>query len=81
MQDKGHTFDDLEWMSMPYRVHFFNYTSGNGGVEIWGLTAAILIRTATVVLGKSATFGEFHPSAPEYRSVLAEVVRRKLLVV
>ena len=80
-QEENHKFDDLEWMSMPYRVHFFDYTTSNSNVRIWGLTAAILIRTASVVLGKSATFGEFHPAAPEYGTVLAELVKKRLLVV
>ncbi|CAI5518783.1 unnamed protein product [Closterium sp. Naga37s-1] len=154
LQSEHHRHEDHEWLGLPYRVHFFEYTAppppphplpnlssaphaplasattstsqpfvthtppqpsmaaspavltGQGssavrrelqeGAEeeqagarvgaaegdhftIWGLTAAILVRVSCVVFGRSAPFGEFHPDAPNYATVLADLAKRQFL--
>ena len=62
--------------------------SGGGGGSagarrefvIWGLTASILVRVACVVYGRRAPFGEFHPEAPNYPTVLADLAKRRLFL-
>eukprot|EP00850_Spirogloea_muscicola_P021667 SM000257S08651 [mRNA] locus=s257:20337:21691:- [translate_table: standard] len=108
-----HHHDDLEWLGMPYRVHFFQHvvevphalaspaamaaagtpadmgssealatvadagdSSKEVAVTIWGLTAAILIRTAAVVFKQPPAFSERHPAAPDYPAAVADLVRR-----
>ena len=56
--------------------------SDGSGAEfvIWGLTASILVRVACVVYGRRAPFGEFHPEAPNYPTVLADLAKRRLFL-
>ncbi|KAJ4813552.1 Nudix hydrolase 15 [Rhynchospora pubera] len=53
--------DDQEWQGMKYILHFFNYTKDDTKYLIWGLTAGILIRAASVVHQRSPSFQEQHP--------------------
>jgi len=54
--DERHRFDDYAWpnATRAIRVHYFDYQ----GKVIWGLTAAILIRVASVVYGREPAFQE-----------------------
>eukprot|EP00850_Spirogloea_muscicola_P023489 SM000361S13808 [mRNA] locus=s361:1328:2458:- [translate_table: standard] len=113
LEAERHRHDDLEWLGMPYRVHFFEHVvevpptladpaamaaagtpadmgssaalatmadAGDSGTEvavtIWGLTAAILIRTAAVVFKQPPAFSERHPAAPDYSAAVADLVLR-----
>lgn len=79
LESDGHRCEDLEWLGMPYRVHHFRYFVDGREHDIWGLTAAILIRTASVVFDNSPSFGEFHPNAPSYDAVLSDLAGRHLI--
>jgi hypothetical protein len=47
---------------------------------IWGLTASILVRVASIVFNRKPAFEEFHPTIPTYREILVEMLKRNLLV-
>lgn len=48
-------------MGCKYLVHFFDYETENKKFVIWGLTAGILIRAASIVLQSSPSFLEQNP--------------------
>ncbi|KAH8511762.1 hypothetical protein H0E87_009082 [Populus deltoides] len=51
-----------EWMGDKFLRHFFDYQSGEKGFIIWALTAAILIRVATLVYQRPPAFLERRPT-------------------
>ncbi|KAK9828939.1 hypothetical protein WJX72_002932 [[Myrmecia] bisecta] len=53
----SHTYKDVEWESMPYRLHYFQHEA----FVVWGLTAAILIQVAQKALGRAPEFAENIP--------------------
>eukprot|EP00271_Cylindrocystis_brebissonii_P018575 TRINITY_DN5348_c0_g1_i1.p1 TRINITY_DN5348_c0_g1~~TRINITY_DN5348_c0_g1_i1.p1 ORF type:complete len:402 (-),score=54.69 TRINITY_DN5348_c0_g1_i1:312-1517(-) len=80
-EQSSHRITDTSWMDLPYRIHHFDYDSedGQGRFNVWGLTAAMLIRTASVVFRRKPEFGEFHPDAPSYEEVMKQLAMRRLL--
>lgn len=49
-------------MDIQYRVHYFDYDAPDGKkYTIWGLTASILIRAASIILQRQPDFPEFWP--------------------
>lgn len=61
MQDENRRVEEREWMGCNYLVHFFDYETENKKYVIWGLTAGILIRAASVVFQRSPPFLEQNP--------------------
>ncbi|KAJ1402129.1 NUDIX hydrolase domain [Sesbania bispinosa] len=54
--------EEREWMGEKYLVHYFNYEAeSEKKFVIWAITAAILIRAATVVLQRPPAFLEQRP--------------------
>ncbi|KAJ1393999.1 NUDIX hydrolase domain [Sesbania bispinosa] len=55
--------EEREWMGEKYLVHYFEYEAENENKKfvIWAITAAILIRAATVVLQRPPAFLEQRP--------------------
>ena len=53
--------EEREWMREKYFLHFFNYEIENKKYLIWGLTAGILIRAASVVYQRPPAFLEQNP--------------------
>ncbi|XP_011027717.1 PREDICTED: nudix hydrolase 15, mitochondrial-like isoform X2 [Populus euphratica] len=51
-----------EWMGDKFLCHFFDYQSGEKGFMIWAITAAILIRVATIVYQTPPAFLERRPT-------------------
>lgn len=49
-------------MGDKYLVHFFDYETDNNKYLIWGLTAGILIRAASVVYQRPPAFLEQKPN-------------------
>eukprot|EP00897_Mesotaenium_endlicherianum_P003523 jgi/Mesen1/3199/ME000185S02343 len=79
LEDRDHEYEDTTWLGIPYRVHFFHYHSGTSHFKVWGLTASILVRAASVVYDEEPAFKEFHPDAPDYGNVMADLAKRNLL--
>lgn len=48
-------------MGEKYLLHFFDYEEENNKYLIWGLTAGILIRAASVVYQRTPAFLEQNP--------------------
>ncbi|KAJ1685283.1 hypothetical protein LUZ63_016673 [Rhynchospora breviuscula] len=61
LKDENRRAEDREWQAIKYLLHFFDYTKDDTKYLIWGLTAAILIRAASVVYQRSPSFQEQHP--------------------
>ncbi|MCO5550005.1 hypothetical protein L7F22_003482 [Adiantum nelumboides] len=64
LKEQNHRCVELEWMGFAYRVHYFDYESSTERYLIWGLTASILIRCASIIYMRSPEFeisAEFVP--------------------
>ncbi|KAJ4757503.1 Nudix hydrolase [Rhynchospora pubera] len=61
LKDDNRRAEDREWQGIKYLLHFFYYTKADTKYLIWGLTAGILIRAASVVYQRSPSFQEQHP--------------------
>ncbi|MCO5591014.1 hypothetical protein L7F22_044990 [Adiantum nelumboides] len=64
LKEQNHRCKEQEWMGFAYRVHYFDYESSTERYLIWGLTASILIRCASIIYMRSPEFGisaEFVP--------------------
>ncbi|XVE88162.1 hypothetical protein DITRI_Ditri19aG0046200 [Diplodiscus trichospermus] len=60
-KDENRSMEEREWMGDKYIIHFFDYETENKKYLIWGLTAGILIRAASVVYQRPAAFVEQNP--------------------
>ncbi|KAK2642194.1 hypothetical protein Ddye_023957 [Dipteronia dyeriana] len=61
IKDENRRSEEREWMGEKYLLHLFDYESNKKKYLIWGLTAGILIRTASVVYQRPAAFVEQNP--------------------
>jgi 8-oxo-dGTP pyrophosphatase MutT (NUDIX family) len=62
LKDERHRFEDRQWLEVKYRVHYFEFEAADRKqFTIWGLTASILIRAASIILQRPADFPEFSP--------------------
>lgn len=61
VQDENRSSEEREWMGEKYLIHFFDYETENKKYLIWGLTAGILIRAASVVYQRPPDFVEQNP--------------------
>lgn len=61
-QDENRRSEEIEWMGEKHLLHFFDYRTGDNDYVIWGLTARILIRAATVVYQRPPAFIEQKPN-------------------
>lgn len=61
IKDKNRRAEEREWMGNKYLIHFFDYETENKKFLIWGLTAGILIRAASVVYQRPPPFLEQNP--------------------
>ncbi|KAI5084968.1 hypothetical protein GOP47_0001137 [Adiantum capillus-veneris] len=64
LKEQNYRCEEREWMGLAYRVHYFDYNANSQKYLIWGLTASILIRCATIIYMRSPEFGlspEFVP--------------------
>ncbi|EFH57576.1 hypothetical protein ARALYDRAFT_482345 [Arabidopsis lyrata subsp. lyrata] len=62
LKDENRRSEEFEWMGEKHLVHFFDYKTGDSDYVIWGLTARILIRAATVVYQRPPAFIEHKPN-------------------
>ncbi|KAL3522415.1 hypothetical protein ACH5RR_015249 [Cinchona calisaya] len=61
LKDENRRSEEREWMGDKYLMHFFDYEMAGKKYLIWGLTAGILIRAASVVYQRPPAFLEQHP--------------------
>ncbi|KZV58736.1 nudix hydrolase 15, mitochondrial-like [Dorcoceras hygrometricum] len=64
LKDENRKWELVEWMGVEYLVHFFDYEMDGKKYLIWGLTAGILIRAASIVYQKPPAFLE---QSPKYK--------------
>ncbi|KAJ3004802.1 hypothetical protein HKX48_001038 [Thoreauomyces humboldtii] len=75
LREENHSSSDGPFLDHPYRIHFFDWTTGDQTYRIWGLTAEILIRAATIAYGREPDFGvmaDRQPSTARLLETLAE---------
>lgn len=73
-QDENRSDEEREWLGNKYIIHFFDYEAGNKKYLIWGLTAGILIRAASVVYQRPPAFVEQNPKFRVPRMVNEDTV-------
>ncbi|XP_061363448.1 nudix hydrolase 15, mitochondrial-like [Gastrolobium bilobum] len=61
LKDENRSQEEREWMGEKYLIHFFDYEIEHKKYLIWGLTAGILIRAASVVYQRPPAFMEQNP--------------------
>ncbi|GJS67032.1 NUDIX hydrolase 15, mitochondrial-like protein [Tanacetum coccineum] len=61
LKDENRRSEEREWLGDSYLIHFFDYETGGKKYLIWGLTAGILIRAASVVYQRPPAFLEQTP--------------------
>lgn len=61
LKDVNRRSEEREWMGDRYMIHYFDYETGGKKYLIWGLTAGILIRAASVVYQRPPAFLEQLP--------------------
>lgn len=61
IQDENRSEEEREWMGEKYLIHHFDYETKGKKYVIWGLTAGILIRAASVVYQRPPAFLEQNP--------------------
>uniref|UniRef100_A0A7N1A0J1 Nudix hydrolase domain-containing protein n=1 Tax=Kalanchoe fedtschenkoi TaxID=63787 RepID=A0A7N1A0J1_KALFE len=61
LKDENRRWEEREWLGNNYLIHYFDYGTGDRKFVIWGLTAGILIRAASVVYQRLPEFVEQKP--------------------
>lgn len=70
LKDVNYRSEEREWIGYAYRVHYFDFEENNEKYLIWGLTASILIRCASVVYQRVPEFLE----SPEFVPITNHVI-------
>lgn len=76
IQDENRSEEEREWMGEKYLIHHFDYKTEGKKYLIWGLTAGILIRAASVVYQRPPAFLEQNPKFKVPRVVDKDTVMR-----
>ncbi|KAH9309934.1 hypothetical protein KI387_037845 [Taxus chinensis] len=58
LKDENHRSEETQWMGFNYTLHYFDYKTGKKKFLIWGLTAGILVRAASIVYQQPPAFTE-----------------------
>ncbi|KAG6531541.1 nudix hydrolase 15, mitochondrial-like [Zingiber officinale] len=61
LKEENHRSEELEWEGGKSLFHFFDYRTGKKTYLIWGMTANILIRAASIVYKRPPAFSEYLP--------------------
>lgn len=61
LKDENRRSEEREWMGEKFLIHYFDYETDGKKYVIWGLTAGILIRAASVVYQRPPAFLEQNP--------------------
>ncbi|ERN13971.1 nudix hydrolase 15, mitochondrial [Amborella trichopoda] len=63
LKDEKRRSEEREWRGSRYLLHYFDFLSENGKMYvIWGLTAGILIRSASIIYQRPPAFIEVPPN-------------------
>ncbi|XP_050368032.1 nudix hydrolase 15, mitochondrial-like [Argentina anserina] len=62
IKDENRRVEMREWMGNEYMIQIFDYEMKNAKYKIWGLTASILIKAASIVYERPPPFVEQNPS-------------------
>ncbi|KAK3039929.1 hypothetical protein RJ639_027764 [Escallonia herrerae] len=62
LKDENRRSEEREWMGDKYLIHYFDHETDDKKYLIWGLTAGILIRAASVVYQRPPAFVEQNPT-------------------
>ncbi|RID61910.1 hypothetical protein BRARA_E01018 [Brassica rapa] len=74
-QDENRRSEEIEWNGKRHLLHFFDYNTGDNDYVIWGLTARILIRVASMVYQRPPAFIERIPDFKYPRMHTACVIK------
>lgn len=69
LKDENRKSEEREWMGDKYLIHYFDYEMDGKKYLIWGLTAGVLIRAASVVYQRTPAFLEQNPKFKVPRTV------------
>ncbi|XP_058100682.1 nudix hydrolase 15, mitochondrial-like isoform X1 [Magnolia sinica] len=58
LKDENHWTEEVKWMGVVYHLPYFRFQAENKKYVIWGLTAGILTRVASVVYQRPPPFDE-----------------------
>ncbi|KAM7500729.1 hypothetical protein LguiA_025143 [Lonicera macranthoides] len=72
LKDENRRSEEREWMGDKYLIHFFDYETDGKKFVIWGLTAGILIRAASVIYQRPTPFVEQNPKFKVPRFVVKD---------
>ncbi|KAI7729329.1 hypothetical protein M8C21_023178, partial [Ambrosia artemisiifolia] len=61
LKDENHKSEEIDWLGKNLLIHYFDYETGCKKYMIWGLTAGILIRAASIVYQRTPAFLEQTP--------------------
>ncbi|KAK2994556.1 hypothetical protein RJ640_017285 [Escallonia rubra] len=75
LKDENRRSEEREWMGDKYLIHYFDHETDDKKYLIWGLTAGILIRAASVVYQRPPAFVEQNPTFKR----LADLAQQLLL--
>ncbi|KAF3576089.1 hypothetical protein DY000_02029611 [Brassica cretica] len=75
LKDENRRSEEIEWNGKRHLLHFFDYNTGDKDYVIWGLTARILIRVASVVYQRPPAFIERIPDFKYPRMHTACVIK------
>lgn len=73
LKEENHRCEEREWMGWKYALHLFDFESEQGIFLIWGFTANILIRTASIVYQRIPSFSEHLPNFQQLQRALNNV--------
>ncbi|GFZ06131.1 nudix hydrolase homolog 15 [Actinidia rufa] len=61
IKDENRRAEEREWMGEKYLIHYFDYEADGKTYVIWGLTAGVLIKAASVVYQRPPAFSGAEP--------------------
>lgn len=61
LKDENYRSEEKKWMGFNYTVHYFDFQTERKKFLIWGLTASILVRAASVIYQRPPSFPEVVP--------------------
>ncbi|XP_048609527.1 nudix hydrolase 22, chloroplastic-like isoform X1 [Brassica napus] len=70
LKDENRRSEEIEWNGKRHLLHFFDYSTEDKDYVIWGLTARILIRVASLVYQRPPAFVERIPDFKYPRMVV-----------
>ncbi|KAK9092828.1 hypothetical protein Syun_027739 [Stephania yunnanensis] len=74
LKDENRRSEEKEWMGDKYLIHHFDFREGTKKFVIWGLTAGVLIRAASVVYQRPPSFVEQMPKFRVPRLVTKDTI-------